>query len=123
MPSILLADESKDFRETLATLLTMKGYQVICVPHREEVLSMIRSVSPQVVLLDVGCEENDGSDMCLQIREEFGEQLPVILTSNDYELLSQLSQYSAVGHLEKPFEFSVLLTKLQVAFSKHSGNE
>ena len=82
---------------------------------------MIRSVSPQVVLLDVGCEENDGSGMCLQIREEFSEQLPLILL-NDYKLLSQLSQYSAVGHLEKPSEFSVLLSKLQGAFSKHSGD-
>lgn len=118
MSKILLVDNSKDLRETLSTLLTMKGYKVEIAHEQDDILKRIQEALPDLVLLHVGLEDVDGRQICQAISRQFGQNIPVILTSGDYKLLTYYQEYGAIDFLEKPYEFSLLLNKLDKAFSK-----
>jgi DNA-binding response OmpR family regulator len=118
MPKILLVDDSRDLRETLSTLLTMKGYQVAIAHENDDLVGSVRSINPDIILLHVGMQNQDGRDICMAISREYGKNMPVILTSGDYELLSHFREYGAIDYLEKPYELSLLLNKLEKAFTR-----
>ena len=118
MSKILLVDNSKDLCETLSTLLTIKGYRVEVAYEQDNLLESVRQRRPDLVLLHVGLEDADGREICQSINRQFGQNIPVILTSGDYKLLSYYQEFGAIDFLEKPFEFSLLLNKLDKVFLK-----
>jgi CheY-like chemotaxis protein len=113
---ILLVDDSASSRLMNRMMISQKtGFEVICAKDGAEALSLMASVSPDLVLMDVMMPGVDGLKVCEQIRKgEHTRAVPVILltfkTDPDSEKLGFASGCNE--YLKKPIDESKLLEAL-----------
>ncbi|GAB4369929.1 MAG: hypothetical protein Kow00121_10220 [Elainellaceae cyanobacterium] len=106
---ILAVDDDADARELLTVLLTQYGAEVLTVASATEVLTMLESFQPDVLVSDIGMPEVDGYSLIQQIRAlaaDKGGQVPAIaLTAYARETDYQQAITSGYQrHITKPLE-------------------
>ena len=111
MRLLLVAEDDSDTRTTLAMLLSEVGYSVCAAADGPGALAELRSLRPDLVLLDYGLPApNDGEDF---MRAKAGDPeiatTPVIVLSG-YNLPVKMDGTVAV--MRKPFEFEALLAAI-----------
>jgi two-component system, OmpR family, response regulator len=82
-PTILVVNEDPLAREFLSDLLERAGYATREAATGFEALLAARASRPSAVLLDVTLSGITGYDLCRSLREEFGEELPIIFLSGE----------------------------------------
>jgi signal transduction histidine kinase/CheY-like chemotaxis protein len=80
---VMLVEDSGDVRHYLAELLAAAGYTVICAANGRAALDQIAhdGVPPDAVLTDQTMPELDGWGLLRELRQRYGEALPVLLLS------------------------------------------
>ena len=78
--NILIADDEAVIADTLATILSQKGYRAISVHSGEEAILAAQSVEPDVLISDIVMGEMSGVDAATHIQQRF-PQCKVILLS------------------------------------------
>lgn len=92
-----------------------ESYEILKAQNGNDALAMVRSHSPDLVLLDLMMPEMDGFEVCRRIRAESGhEDTPVIfVTANDsLEGEMQGLELGAVDYITKPV--NIRLARLRV---------
>ena len=74
--SVLVVDDEPGMRETVADILTGRGYDVATASNGEDALSQIRAGAFSVVLMDIRMPGRDGISV---LREIGGPPPPVVL--------------------------------------------
>lgn len=121
MAKILIVDDSKDLTEFLSVLLKMKDYDVDIAASKGELKRKLPVVSPDLILLDVRLGGDDGRELCKAIRKEMPDKhIPIILVSASPELLKDYEECEANDVIEKPFDISTIITKIDSLLSKNS---
>jgi DNA-binding response OmpR family regulator len=114
MNKIVLVDDSKELLEVLQFFLEGKGYEVYSVTGGEELLPVIRSFSPDLVILDIFLRGEDGRDICKKLRQQDETKyICVLLFSASSNALANYKEYGADGYLEKPFGLKEITQKIQ----------
>jgi CheY-like chemotaxis protein len=112
---ILLADDSVTIQRVVELTFAGQGYDVTCLRSGREVVDVARSLRPDVVLLDVSLPEENGYDVCQQLKkeQELGE-VPVMLLTGTFEPFDgdRARTAGASAHLTKPFESQVLVERV-----------
>ncbi len=113
---ILLADDEKDFVETLAERLELRGHTVRVVFDGLAALSAVAEEMPDVVVLDLLMPGLPGDEALHRLKASQPD-LPVILLTGhevvDDTGLSPVCQ--AYACLTKPLSFNVFLETLEAA--------
>ena len=114
MKRILVIDDNTDLLLSLKLFLSKEGYEVKTSTSCKDGLHILSAFAPQLVLLDINVGDEDGRDMCRQIKSqaEF-RHIPVVLISANLELLGRFKEYGANHALPKPFSLSSLLTAVE----------
>ena len=123
-PSVLIVDDDPGFRELVAVLCRRLGYSCIEAGTADEALTAARLARPDVVLLDVMLGGTSGYEVCRDLREEFGERLPIIFLSGARTASSDRVAGLLLGaddYLTKPVEPGELLARLQRAIARSSS--
>jgi DNA-binding NarL/FixJ family response regulator len=81
--SVLIVDDDAGFRDLISTLLIRAGLAVEEASGGEEALQAVRARRPEVVLLDVFLPDISGYEVCRELKEEFGDDLPVVFISGE----------------------------------------
>jgi DNA-binding NarL/FixJ family response regulator len=81
--SVLIVDDDAGFRGLISTLLIRAGLAVEEASGGEEALRAVRARRPEVVLLDVFLPDISGYEVCRELKEEFGDDLPVVFISGE----------------------------------------
>ena len=112
---ILIYDDDADILEVCATILRMKGYDVMCKDHCKEVLLDIENYMPDVILMDNWLPDIGGVKSIQLIKKtpQF-KDIPVIFFSANSHVEELAKEAGADYMLKKPFD----LTELQVAIAK-----
>lgn len=112
---ILIYDDDADILEVCATILRMKGYDVLCRDHCKEVLADIGLYNPDVILMDNWLPDIGGVKSIQLIKKtpQFSE-IPVIFFSANSHVEELAKEAGADYMLKKPFD----LTELQKAIAK-----
>ena len=77
---ILIVDDEKDLRETLAEMLRESGYEVSEAIDGEKGLQMSLEVKPDLILLDIMMPIMDGHEMLRQLRrDDWGKDAKVLM--------------------------------------------
>lgn len=121
MYRILVTDDEKAIRESVADYLKAKGFSVALACDGNEAVAMTRSENFDLLILDVRMPNLDGLSACKKIREF--SKLPILFLSAYGEENDFLNGYT-VGcddYIVKPFPLSVLVEKCN-AIIKRSKN-
>lgn len=112
---ILLVDDDKLLRRSLAFNLEQAGYRVSSAANAEDALSLARRDQPDLVLLDIGLPGMDGLDALRNFKEQ--TKVPVIfLTARRRELDEIVGlELGADDYITKPFSLDVLTARIKVA--------
>jgi DNA-binding NarL/FixJ family response regulator len=81
--SVLIVDEDGGFRTLVSRILARAGFDTREASSGEEAVAAVRAQRPTVVLLDVCLPDVNGFEVCRELRDEFGEELPVVFVSGD----------------------------------------
>jgi CheY-like chemotaxis protein len=80
----LIVDDHLDTRNLLARLLRMRGHDVVAVGSGSEGLSLMRTLDPDLVILDKCMPEMDGMTVLSRIRADVqSHNVPVIFYTAD----------------------------------------
>jgi DNA-binding NarL/FixJ family response regulator len=78
---IVIADPDDAARASLANLLRAAGYTVLEASTGEEAVQLIRDQAPALSILEVPLGGMSGYEVCRALREEHGDEPPVIFLS------------------------------------------
>ncbi|MBM78671.1 MAG: DNA-binding response regulator [Crocinitomicaceae bacterium] len=113
---ILLVDDEPDIVDLIKYNLEKEGYVVSTASNGVECLSVAKSFSPDLILLDVMMPEMDGIETCMQIREdkELKNTLVALLTarSEDYSQIAGFES-GADDYITKPIKPRVLVSRIK----------
>lgn len=80
--SIFIVEDDAHFRETFMDVMAMRGVEVQGAGSGEEAVRALRTLRPDVILLDVQLPDSNGIELCQRIkRQEAFRDTPVILIS------------------------------------------
>ena len=78
---VLIVDDDAGFRGLVVTLLASAGMRTVEAGTGEQALAAARRNRPALAVLDVVLPDTNGYELCHKFREEFGEELPLLLMS------------------------------------------
>src|SRR5512136_1171346 len=108
-PSILIVDDDEVMQETLADVLTKKGYEIFSVGSGNEALSMIKKIVIDLILLDMRLPDLDGLEVLKRIKELDTEILVIMMTAySDVQSAVSAMKSGAYHYINKPFELDEL---------------
>ena len=106
MARILVVDDSEDVRLALMTLLEDIGHQVFEAEDGSEVIAMVLSGSPDLVLLDVAMPRVDGFEALKRLKaDDATNDVPVIMVTakGRPEDLAMARNLGARDYINKPW--------------------
>lgn len=114
---ILVVDDELQNIQVVGALLLQHGHQVIAASSGPEALIKLKSIQPDMILLDVMMPGMTGFELCriLQANPETRET-PIIFLSApaDKDLVIEALQYGGVDYVTKPFHGTELLTRIDL---------
>jgi len=119
--TILVVDDEQDIRELIRYNLAKEGYRVECVASGEEALRRVRSVAPDLILLDLMLPGADGLEICRRLKAERRTAgLPVLMLTakgEDADVVTGL-ELGADDYVVKPFSPRVLLARIRAVLRR-----
>jgi len=114
-PRVLIIDDELQMRRFLRMSLSAQGYLPIEASTGAEGIGYVSSSTVDIVLLDMGLPDLDGTDVARQLRE--WTQAPIIVLSARTEEKDKLSAFAAGAddYLTKPFSIGELLARMRLA--------
>lgn len=106
MARILVVDDSEDVRLALMTLLEDVGHDVLEAEDGSEVMAMVLSGSPELVLLDVAMPRVDGFEALKRLKADAAtSDVPVIMVTakGRPEDLAMARNLGARDYINKPW--------------------
>ena len=116
MTKIVIVDDSKDLLEVLKFFLTEKGYEVETATGKADLINMIKTFSPDLIILDIYLDGEDGREICKELREnQESKYLCILMFSASIKALVNYKQYGADGYIEKPFGLNEIVDEIEAA--------
>jgi len=120
---VLVVDDEQDVVELIRYNLERAGYRVTCAGTGEETLALARSVSPDLVLLDLMLPGVDGLDVCRQLREDPATRdVPIVMVSargEEADVVAGL-ELGADDYVTKPFSPRVLVSRVKAVLRRRA---
>jgi DNA-binding response OmpR family regulator len=111
--SILVVDDERTLRETLAESLEEEGYVVFQAADGREAVEAFGRHHPDLILLDLMLPELSGIEVCRIIRAESGVPI-LMLTAKSAEIDKVVGlELGADDYVTKPFSFRELLARVR----------
>ena len=107
-----MVDEDPGARAVAKASLERAGFMTREAERGEDAVELVRTQRAVLVLLEVSLPGASGYEICRQLRDEFGELLPIILVSG--ERTDELDRSAALllgadAYLTKPLDANRLL--------------
>jgi DNA-binding response OmpR family regulator len=110
--TILVVDDEKTLRETLAESLETEGFVVVQAADGQEAVEEFRRHRPDLILLDLMLPELSGTEVCRIVRAESGVPI-LMLTAKNAEVDKVVGlELGADDYVTKPFSFRELLARI-----------
>lgn len=123
---ILIVDDDRAIRTSLALLLRHAGHEVMAVGGPAEAVAVVREQTPQLILMDMNFgRQTDGADGLTLLRQIrlFCSHTPVILMTawGSIGLAVAGMQAGAFDFLTKPWNNAVLMQRVETALQLSTG--
>jgi two-component system KDP operon response regulator KdpE len=114
-PVVLVVDDEPQMRKFIRITLTANGYGVIEASAAAEAIQQAAAHTPDLVLLDLGLPDADGSEVIVRIREWSTMPILVISARGKEESKVLALDAGADDYVTKPFGAAELMARVRVA--------
>lgn len=123
MNRVLVVDDEPQIRRALRTSLEAHGYEVETAGTGEEAVVAAAERRPEVIFLDLGLPDLDGTEVIARIRS-FSDVPILVLSVRDQQgdKVAALDA-GADDYVTKPFGMEELLARLRAALRRHAPDE
>jgi two-component system phosphate regulon response regulator OmpR len=119
---ILIVDDDRDVRESMAEYLQGHGYEVTAAEGGEAMRKALAAEAPDVVLLDLNLPGEDGLSLARWLRAEHAD-VPIIMVTAAGEVVDRVVglEVGADDYLAKPFDPRELRARLKSLLRRTRG--
>lgn len=117
-PVVLVIEDEELMRTFVRIALEAHSYQMLEAPTAAEGIRQARSYTPDLILLDLGLPDADGSSVTRSIREYSDVPILVISARGDEESKVKALDEGADDYLTKPFGAAEMMARIRVARRK-----
>lgn len=123
MSRILVVDDEPQILRALGTNLRARGYHVDLAPNGQRALALAARIHPDLVILDLGLPDLDGTDVIRGLRG--WTSVPIIVLSVREREADKVSALDAGAddYVTKPFGMDELLARLRAALRRAAPGE
>jgi two-component system KDP operon response regulator KdpE len=120
---ILLVDDEVAIQRAVGPLLRSRGYEVEVAGAGAEALAMVENRTPDLIVLDLGLPDLEGTEVCRRIRAK--SQVPIIVLSARSAERDKVNalDLGADDYVTKPFGPEELLARIRVALRRVGSEE
>jgi len=120
---ILLVDDEVAIQRAVEPLLRSKGYDVETVSTGADALKSVARQIPDLVVLDLGLPDIDGTEVCRRVRAQSG--VPIIVLSARGAETDKVDalELGADDYVTKPFGPDELVARIRVALRRVFASE
>lgn len=119
---ILVCDDDEGILDMLALILEETGHEILLENNSMNVLSIIETQSPDLILLDLWMPVISGDQVLKSIRSNSNmHNLPVIVISASRDGKKIAEQAGASAYIAKPFDFQELIDSVDACLSGNSN--
>lgn len=106
MAKILAIDNELGVLDTLKTILTERGHEVIYALSGEEGIAKFEKEDPDIVICDIKMPGKDGYEVLKEIKKNPAKWRPVIMLTvlNEMSDMRKAYDYEADYYITKPFK-------------------
>ena len=116
---ILIAEDEAIIRLDLKESLEAEGYEVVGETGRgDEVIGLVRTLEPDLVILDIKMPGMTGIQAAEIISEERSAAVILLTAFSQQELVQQASNAGVLAYLVKPFQRSDLVPSIELALGR-----
>jgi two-component system KDP operon response regulator KdpE len=121
--TILIVDDEAQIRKLLSITLEGAGYKTLESDNGKKGVRLAASAKPDLVLLDLGLPDMDGTEVINAIRE--WSQMPIVVLSvrDGDEEIAKVLNLGADDYVTKPFHHEVLLARINANLRKAATQE
>jgi two-component system, OmpR family, response regulator MprA len=121
---VLIAEDDRAVRESLARALTLEGYTVVAVKDGHEALEFMQTNTVDVALFDVMMPHIDGLTACRRLRSR-GDRTPIMMVTARAETSDRVSGLDAGAddYLPKPYVLDELLARVRALARRFRTDE
>jgi CheY-like chemotaxis protein len=108
--TVLLVEDHKESASALGFLLRYEGFTVRCASNVNQALHLAAHENVDIVVSDIRLPDGDGCDLMAQLHSRYGLQGIAVTGWNSPDLQQRFRESGFVQCLEKPIDFTVLLS-------------
>ena len=123
MTTVLIVEDEKEIRRFVRLALENEALKVFDADTLQRGLIEAATRKPDLVILDLGLPDGDGTDFIRDLRQ--WSAIPVIVLSARSDEQDKIAALDAGAddYLTKPFGIGELLARVRVALRRHSGQQ
>jgi response regulator NasT len=116
---IVIAEDEAIIRLDLKETLEEEGYEVVGETGRgDEAVALVKSLEPDVAILDIKMPGLDGLSAAREITAERRAAVLILTAFSQRDLIEQARDAGALAYLVKPFQRSELIPAVEVAIGR-----
>lgn len=113
--TILLVEDDVSLAQWVAEYLTEQGYTTDVCHRGDEVIGKVKTLNPDIVLLDIMLPGQDGISICRELRSFYNAPI-IMLTARDEEMDEVIGlEVGASDYIMKPVRPRALLARVKAA--------
>lgn len=118
--TILLVEDDASLAQWVAEYLTEQGYTTHVCHRGDEVVSQVKTLNPNILLLDIMLPGQDGISVCRELRSFYNSPI-IMLTARDEEMDEVIGlEVGASDYIMKPVRPRALLARIKAALRQNN---
>lgn len=121
--TVIIVDDDRDLADTLADILTFRGWEASALYSGEDAVERVRRIRPDAVVMDIRMPGVDGVEALRRIRSH-DPRVPVLLMTGyaDRDMIAMARREGAVRIFDKPVHPDDLVRALLDALDRQDGD-
>ena len=115
---IIVADDESIIRLGLRAMLADLGHEALLAANGREALSLARSASPDLAILDIEMPLTDGLEAARVIARKHPMAILILTAYSQQDLIQRAAQLPIQGYLVKPVNERDLAAAIEVAIAR-----
>ncbi len=121
--NVLIIEDEDAIVNVLTSILIANEYIPVVAKNGDQALTMLRSFTPDVILLDLGLPDMDGITLLEKINQMYACPVLVVSARDNERQKVEALDAGADDYITKPFGTSELLARIRVALRNRNSGE